>query len=369
MSRRTPPWRHSCLFITGALALTGCSGGSTPEDASALQQQAGALVPGPDLRITELKAPDSAKPGQNVTVTAKVCNVGDQNVYGNSMLQVYLSTTPTQQVPSGSLPPPTTQLTQGQTAVSAVYAGQCVTRSLTFPVSPLAGFTGNAAYYLGAIVDTQKTVSESDETNNGFVRGLMGVGNQPDLVVTRVDAPASMTPGQPFSGSATVCNVGTEATSGSGLEVYLSTVNGLTMPASSGPPPTTQSVVGAMPLGTLAAGQCRAVPFSGSAYPPPAAMPNQPLYLGAIADAWKNTAELREDNNAFVQGLVGVGNAPDLTVRSVTGPTSLRQGEPFTASVTICNTGTASANPADVNVVLSSVPSLAAPAPAPLSLI
>ncbi|NNC08299.1 hypothetical protein HJC10_36365 [Corallococcus exiguus] len=366
MSRRTPPWRHSCLFITGALALTGCSSGSTPEEAPALEQQASALIPGPDLRITELTAPDSVKPGQPTTVTAKVCNTGDQAVYSSAMLEVYLSTTPTQQVPGpGTQPPPTQQLTQGQTDVGTVYAGQCVTRSLSIYVSPPSGFTGNDTYYLGASVDTQKTVAESDETNNGFVKGLMGVGNRPDLVVTRVDAPPNLAPGQAFSASATVCNVGTEYSPGGSVELYLSSVNGLTLPPQSGPPPITQIMVGSASVGSMEAGQCRAVPLTAYAQTPPSVPPGTPLYVGAIVDASRIVTELREDNNTFVQGLVGVGNGPDLTIRSVTGPASARQGDSFPATVTVCNAGTASSPQADVRVFLSTVPSLAAPGTQP----
>ncbi len=365
MSRRTPPWRHSCLFITGALALTGCSDGFEPEEAPALEQQAAALLPGPDLRITELTAPDNAKPGQSVTVTAKVCNTGDQTAYSNTQLQVYLSTTPTQQVPGpGTQPPPTVQLTQGQTDVGPVYAGQCVTRSLSIYVTPPANFTGNNTYYLGASVDTSQAVQESNESNNGFVRGLMGVGNRPDLVVTRVDAPASLAPGQSFSATATVCNTGTGPSSNAAVQLYLSTVNGLTLP--SGPPPATQSMIGGTTIGSLSAGQCREVPLTGSAQPPPAPVqPGAPLYLGAIADAQAGVVELREDNNAFVQGPVGVGNGPDLVVRAVTGPASVRQGDPLQATVTVCNAGTTSSNPADVLVVLSTGSSLAAPSSQP----
>ncbi|WP_223631585.1 CARDB domain-containing protein [Corallococcus sp. EGB] len=367
MSRRTPPWRHSCLFITGVLALTGCSEGVEQEESPPLQQQARALMPGPDLRITELTAPDNAKPGQPVSVTAKVCNTGDQAVYANTQLQVYLSTTPTQQMPGpGTPPPPTQQLLQGQTDVGTVYAGQCVSRSLSIYITPPSGFTGNGAYYLGAIVDAFQAVQESDETNNGFVRGLMGVGSRPDLIVTRVDAPASLAPGQSFSATATVCNTGTESSSVAAVQLYLSTVNGVTMPSPSGPPPATQAMLGGTSIASLAAGQCRMEPIMGNVQMPPTPVPpGTPLYLGAIADAQANVVELREDNNAFVQGLVGVGNGPDLVVRSVTGPASVRQGDPLQATVTVCNAGTQSSNSADVMVVLSTGTSLAAPSSQP----
>ncbi|RKI58384.1 hypothetical protein D7X55_26975 [Corallococcus sp. AB049A] len=367
MSRRTPPWRHSCLFITGALALTGCTGGSVPEEAPALEQQAAALVPGPDLRITELQAPENAKPGQSVTVTAKVCNAGEQTVYSSTLLQVYLSTTATQQVPgSGTQPPTSQQLTQGQTSVGTVYAGQCVSRSLNITVSPPSGFTGNGVYYLGASIDTQKVVPEPDETNNGFVRGRMGVGSRPDLVVTKVDAPANLTPGQLFDASVTVCNVGTEPSSSGAVQLYLSTVNAMTMPPQPGSQTTLQFPLGSIPVGGLATGQCRVVPYSGTAQPPSTPVaPGTPYYLGGIVDWTGSLLELREDNNTFVQGPVGVGNGPDLTLRSVTGPASVREGDPLQATATVCNTGFTTSGPADVRVVLSPVPSLAAPSSQP----
>ncbi|TSC26801.1 CARDB domain-containing protein [Corallococcus sp. Z5C101001] len=366
MSRRSPSWRHSCLFITGALTLAGCTGASTPEEVPSPQQQSSALASGPDLRITGLQAPDSARPGETFTVTARVCNTGNQPAYvaGNT-LQVYLSTTATQQVPAPGAPPPppTSQITLGQTDVGPLDAGQCVSRSLSVPANPPSGFMGNGAYYLGASVDTQQVVAETDETNNGFVRGLFGVGNQPDLVVTRVDAPASLNPGQPFTASATVCNVGTLESPGTLVELYLSTVNGLTLP--SGPPLTTQAMVAGATLGSLSPGLCRTVSLNGYAQPPPASPPNEPLYLGAIVDPQRGVTELREDNNTFVQGLVGVGSRPDLTIRSVTGPASVRMGDSFPATVTVCNAGTVASNPADVQVLLSTVPSLAAPGTMP----
>ncbi|RKG79030.1 hypothetical protein D7W82_31360 [Corallococcus sp. CA049B] len=367
MSRRTPPWRHSCLFITGALALTGCSSGSTPEEAPAMAQQAGALVPGPDLRITELTAPDNATPGQPITVTAKVCNTGDQPVYSSTpQLQVYLSTTPTQQLPEPGMPPSSVQLTQGQTDVGPVSAGQCVTRSLDIFVSPPSGFNGNAVYYLGAGVDTSRVVQESDETNNLFVRGLMGVGIRADLVVTRVDAPANLAPGQSFSATATVCNRSATTSTNVPVQLYLSTVNGLTVPSSSVPSPSTQSMIGGADIGNVPAGQCREVPILGNVLMPSTPVPpGTPLYLGAIADPQGQLQELREDNNTFIQGLVGVGTAADLVVRSVTGPASVRQGDPLQAAVTVCNTGFQSASNFDVKVVLSTVPSLAAPSTQP----
>jgi len=50
-----------------------------------------------------------------------------------------------------------------------------------------------------------------------------------------------------------------------------------------------------------------------------------------------------------------VGNQPDLVVTSVSGPISVRTGSSFTATVQVCNQGTASTNGyTDVELYLSS---------------
>jgi subtilase family serine protease len=75
--------------------------------------------------------------------------------------------------------------------------------------------------------------------------------------------------------------------------------------------------------------------------PPPEARGPGALYLAAVVDAYGIVQELREDNNAFTGGLLGVGDGPDLTVTEVQGPASVQHGAPFTAKVKVCNQGTA----------------------------
>jgi hypothetical protein len=167
-------------------------------------------------------------------------------------------------------------------------------------------------------------------------------------VVTEVKGPASVRPGDSFLATVKVCNQGTVSSIGpSGparLELYLSTVATLTPPAPGMPPyppPTTQAFIGSLSLDGIEPGQCvtRSTPASTS-LPPEARVPGA-LYLGAIIDAYGGVPELREDNNAFSGGLLGVGDAPDLTVMEVSGPDSVQPGAPFTATVKVCNQGTA----------------------------
>ncbi|MFB1485258.1 hypothetical protein [Corallococcus sp. RDP092CA] len=99
-------------------------------------------------------------------------------------------------------------------------------------------------------------------------------------------------------------------------------------------------MIGGTTIGSLSAGQCREVPLTGSAQPPPAPVqPGAPLYLGAIADAQAGVVELREDNNTRVTSRLVLGDGPDLVVRSVTAPANLPPYSAFSAQVKVCNEG------------------------------
>ncbi|WP_275899254.1 CARDB domain-containing protein, partial [Pyxidicoccus caerfyrddinensis] len=63
-------------------------------------------------------------------------------------------------------------------------------------------------------------------------------------------------------------------------------------------------------------------------------------HLGAVVDPSNNRQELIEDNNSSSGYRIGVGNRPDFVITSVTGPTSVQDGQPLTAQVTVCNQGT-----------------------------
>ncbi|CAM3721130.1 hypothetical protein G4177_14330 [Corallococcus sp. ZKHCc1 1396] len=368
MSRQSPAWRHSCLLIAGTLVFTGCgSGASAPEEVPA-HSEARSLVNGPDLVVTRIQAPSALRHGSAFTAKVTVCNTGPAptaNYYHS--LRLYLSQGATQQFPSPNTPPPTDQQELGRANVGWLDAGACVIQDVQAHAMP-PGPGPDGAYHLGAFIDTELQEAETDETNNGFVSGLMGVGSRPDLVITRLDAPASLMPGQSFTATATVCNQGTTPTNLPSVELYLSTTAALVLPSPGpgAPLPPTQSLVGsATPYGNLEPGQCTVAAVSGQALRPQAALPDEPLYLGAAINPTLSTQELRQDNNLFVSGLVGVGLRPDLVVRSVTAPETLRPGGHFTPLVEVCNVGTSEAAPTQVAVFLSTVPSLTMPAGTP----
>ncbi|RKG64191.1 hypothetical protein D7W79_39410, partial [Corallococcus exercitus] len=320
---------------------------------------------GSDLIITQLRAPDSVRFGAPFTATVKVCNQGSEATYaqngGAVLVDVYLSTTSTLEVPVPNAPPSPEIRTVGEVDVGPLEAHECVTRAVTATALPPMEQPATS-FYLGAGIDTLQSVAELDETNNGFVRGLMGVGLGPDLVVTEVKTPASVKPGGAFLADVRVCNVGTDDSSFSNVALYTSTLDTLSLP-SQGAPVATQVPVGSVPVPPLEAGRCLTVRTQALAQVPPAAsQPGQPLYVGAIVDPSASLTELREDNNTRVMGRLGVGDGPDLVVTDVTGPMNVALGMPFpfSGSVTVCNVGTQQAQGVHADVLLSTEPTLPA---------
>jgi hypothetical protein len=204
----------------------------------------------------------------------------------------------------------------------------------------------------------------------------MGVGHRSDLVVTELTGPTSVRDGDPFIATVKVCNQGTENTSGWGnsyVELYLSMDATLTAPSMSGPPmppPTDQRMIGSVPVPSLAAGQCVSQAVNVHAYLPPEAQGSDgtALYLGAIVDPYQSEQELREDNNITVGGLMGVGYRPDLVVTELTGPTTVREGDPFTSTVKVCNQGTSPLGNIIVELYISTGTTLTPPGPGPMSM-
>ena len=110
-------------------------------------------------------------------------------------------------------------------------------------------------------------------------------------------------------------------------------------------------MVGGAPTPWLMVGQCATVAVNGPAYPPPPGG-DGPYYLGAVIDPQNAQPELIEDNNSSSGYRMGVGNAPDFVVKSVTGPASAQPWQSVTAQVEVCNEGTADGS-TDVEVYLS----------------
>ncbi|MCY1077477.1 CARDB domain-containing protein [Archangium lansingense] len=332
-----------------------------------------------DLVVTQVNAPASVEPGQSFTASVKVCNQGTEpnNSHYDTRVELFLSTDAELTQPNPPMPPSGPVVDQqsiGYVELSQrLYPGQCVTQSVPANAWPPPDFMGDGALYLAAMVDTTHAEQELREDNNLHVSGLMGVGYRPDLVVTQVDAPANLEPGQSFTASVKVCNQGTAPTQNysywSEVELFLSTDDELTLPDPSNPPTspsTDQHSIGNVQLEkSLFPGQCVTKSVLANAWPPPDFMGDGALYLAAMVDMNHAEQELREDNNVHVSGLMGVGHRPDLVVTGVSAPANMQDGQGFTASVKVCNQGTEPTNSygAAVELFLSMNAELTLPAP------
>ncbi len=280
---------------------------------------------GADLIVSEVSGPSHASYSQEVSATATVCNQGT-DYSAPTQVSFYLSL-------DASIT--TADALLGTAQVPELGAGECAPLEASGSASVHDG-----TWYVGAFVDSGNNVPELVENNNALAGSLLGVGEGADLVISNITAPASFDGGMPFEASVTVCNQGTQqASSNSRLALYLSQDAAITAADVS---------FGEMNLPPLSAGQCTVVTIPGMGW-----VPEGQWTLGAIADLWNTEPELIENNNISSGGTLLVGHGPDFTVAAVQAPGSLMPGQPFEASVTVCNQGTQSGSAGQVTLHLS----------------
>lgn len=153
---------------------------------------------GPDLVIpaSSLSAPGSATAGSSISISEITQNQGD-GAAGPSTTNFYLSTDTA--LNAGDL------LLGGRPVPSLPQGGSSsATTSVTVPGTVSAG-----AYYIIAKADANDEVNETPEINNtsyipiSILSGLSG-----DIAVTAINAPASVTQGDPITVEVTVENLG-----------------------------------------------------------------------------------------------------------------------------------------------------------------
>jgi len=109
----------------------------------------------PDFIVTYVGAPSTAATGQQVTIPVTYKNIGIGSTYQNVSLQIYLST-------DNVITTSDTKLTGLMVSPLAPGAEATVNWPVTIP-SVTSG-----TYYIGAIVDYNSTIPESNETNNAL---------------------------------------------------------------------------------------------------------------------------------------------------------------------------------------------------------
>ena len=307
----------------GLLALAGCGQGGLATEGERLGAALQELQPGTDFVVSAVSGPASAFPWSGFTASVTVCNQGMDPGYTDATVVLSTDATITD-----------ADLAVGGAWIGYLGSGECAQRDALASASVPDG-----VYYLGAIADSYQQTPESDESNNAGAGDRMGIGYRPDLIVSAVSGPPSVTPWGSYSTSVTVCNQGTDPSWGTSIQALLSEDSVLD---------ASDAVVGMAPVNYLNPGECTDATVLGSA-----SVPDGAYFVGAIVDQWDNVFELIEDNNAAVGNAVGVGVAPDLVVSAVSGPPSAVPGAGFSTEVTVCNQGTVTSPGADIQVLLS----------------
>jgi large repetitive protein len=229
----------------------------------------------PDLTIIDGSAPATGVSGQQVRLSVQVKNQGT-SAAGVFRLGIYLSTD--------------TVITRSDTQIGTcnfpslgVEATATCSGNITLPANIAPG-----SYHVGGFADDTEQVSESDENNNTAVAAnqiVISRGAAPELTVTSVAAPTTVTLGERPNITTAIRNQGTADAGVFRLGYYLSTDATIT---------TADIQLGTCAYTGLAAGA-----ISGCAGPLlfPATLPPGRYYFGAIVDDQNQVSELDESNN------------------------------------------------------------------------
>ena len=174
-------------------------------------QQIQILAPLPDLQVTTVKAPSSAKGGDTITVSWTVANTGTGIAQPSGWLDtVYLTSNPT-----NPLDPGATTMTLGSVQHNvALNPDESYNASLTVQLSPSA-IGKYIVVYTDAPQDNFPTpvdvVKEINENNNSTATPCTVTPIPADLVVTSVSIPQPNYSGEKMTFSYTVTNNGPNA--------------------------------------------------------------------------------------------------------------------------------------------------------------
>jgi uncharacterized repeat protein (TIGR01451 family) len=284
--------------------------------------------PGSDLVVISLDAPASTHTQEGVSISYTIKNQGDLIAEGSWTDRLYLSKDETWDEWD-------TFLTQTAHADS-VSAGGEYTNTLWFWVSPVTA----GPYYLLMVTDSGNSLSESDETNNILVKPV--TITVPDLIVTSLNVPESMSPNEEIDYTYTVKNQGDGAAEGPWFDtLYLSTDSNWDAADT-----VLRQAYGLSPV------------FANDEYTD-AKMFTVPLmdagtyYLLMVTDNVHSIAESDETNNVLVKPItITLPVMPDLIVTSLDAPASMHTQEEVWFSYTVKNQGDGAAEARPVSTSL-----------------
>ena len=289
----------------------------------------------PDLIVSSLTAPATARTGQPLAVTGTVKNIG-QAMAPSFRVTFYLSATDST---------PGAGQAVGALIVNGLAANASATTTTTVGI-PLALPPG--AYFLSAVADDNGAVIEVSDANNGLtassvVNVLMF---RADVTVGALSAPVAGRTGQPLPITHTIRNVGQVAAPSFRVTFYLSPTD--TTPGAG-------LAIGSRTLPGLAAG------MNSSAITPvkvPLGFEPGTYFLSAVVDDGGTVIEANESNN----GLTAAAPVTiemfrsDLSVTALTSPANGQTGRPLAVTSTVKNVGQFAAPAFRVTFYLGSDP-------------
>ncbi|MEE2747025.1 MAG: CARDB domain-containing protein [Candidatus Thermoplasmatota archaeon] len=291
-----------------------------------------------DLVPDSPSGPNSAQAGQQVSISWRIDNTGD-DASGWFYWEMYIST-------DSTITTSDTKLGSTQQA-NSISGGSY--RSGTYSTT-LPSNLGQGTYYFGIIADSSSRVNEGDETNN------IEVGNSIYITVPDYDLEATsisvdsgyrqVCEGADIYISLTVTNLGSDNAGSHYYEALVSTGNsvsaiytGTSLGYASGTP-NVPSYTHTSMLATL-----------------PTSITPGTYYVGLYADYGDYISETDENNNIVASSsaqLTVLDCGPDLEPTSVSGPTSGVRGGTAQVSVQIANVGMEDVTNVDYSIYLSS---------------
>jgi subtilase family serine protease len=284
-----------------------------------------AITLGPDLTVSVLTIAAPGGAGLPVSVTDTTINQGATAAV-ETVTRYFFST--------DAVFDPATDTQLGERPVPALTPGQSDTATVTLTIPPGAA-TGT--YSIIAVADATNTVTETLETNNTRTRTL-AVG--PDLRITFVSAPSSVSAGATISVTDITRNTGGgAATTTSTTRIYLSRDTAVS---------AEDIVLGSRTVPTLDPNVFDRVVTSVTI--PAGTLPGA-WFVIARADADGAVAETNESNQTLSQAVTVIG--PDLVVSSLNAPSKAGAGAAITIDDTTLNSGGGQAGASITRFVLS----------------
>lgn len=278
----------------------------------------------PDLIVTSVSGPSKGGPGMQMTVTFSIQNQGPVDVScGNDFrVGLYLST-------DGVIT--TDDILLGKITICGINAGAVTTVPATVTIP--AG-VANGTYFLGAIVDVDGNVAESDETNNSLAGNTITISNLPDLVITSVASPANGYTDGTINVPVTVANTGYSDGFARDIYFYLSPTPLITAASVTVWPNGGSSLYPSYAVATTIAPGASET-FTPQLWISPDFTPGMYYVIAKV------TAGTESDTtNNMLAGSVPITiMGPDVSVVAVSGPASAHNGDTISVTNTVAAKG------------------------------